>query len=84
MYKRQALYVADGHHRTAAAARVGEECMLRNPNHRGDEEYCFFLAVTFPASQLRIIDYNRVVRDLNGMTPAEFVEALRKMCIRDR
>ena len=51
--------------------------MLRNPNHRGDEEYCFFLAVTFPASQLRIIDYNRVVRDLNGMTPAEFVEALR-------
>ena len=72
-----ALYVADGHHRTAAAARVGEECMLRNPNHRGDEEYCFFLAVTFPASQLRIIDYNRVVRDLNGMTPAEFVEALR-------
>ncbi len=65
-----ALYVADGHHRTAAAARVGEECMLRNPNHRGDEEYCFFLAVTFPASQLRIIDYNRVVRDLNGMTPA--------------
>lgn len=72
-----ALYVADGHHRTAAAARVGEECMLRNPNHRGDEEYCFFLAVTFPASQLRIIDYNRVIRDLNGMTPAEFVEALR-------
>ena len=73
-----ALYVADGHHRTAAAARVGEECMRRNPDHTGDEEYCFFLAVSFPASQLRIIDYNRVVRDLNGMSPAEFVEALRE------
>ena len=71
-----ALYVADGHHRTAAAARVGEECMRRNPNHTGDEEYCFFLAVTFPASQLRIIDYNRVVKDLNGMTPEAFLRAL--------
>ncbi len=52
--------------------------MCCNPNHTGDEEYCFFLAVTFPASQLRIIDYNRVVKDLNGMTSEEFVEALRK------
>lgn len=71
-----ALYVADGHHRTAAAARVGQECMAKNPNHTGEEEYCYFLAVTFPASQLRIIDYNRVVKDLNGLTPAELVEAL--------
>ena len=72
-----ALYVADGHHRTAAAARVGQECREKNPNHTGEEEYCYFLAVTFPASQLRIIDYNRVVKDLNGMTPAELVEALK-------
>lgn len=71
-----ALYVADGHHRTAAAARVGQECMAKNPNHTGEEEYCYFLAVTFPASQLRIIDYNRVVKDLNGLTPAKLVEAL--------
>ena len=71
-----ALYVADGHHRTAAAARVGQECMQKNPNHTGEEEYCFFLAVTFPASHLRIIDYNRVVRDLNGLKPAELVEKL--------
>ncbi len=73
-----ALYVADGHHRTAAAARVGQELSAANPNHRGDEEYCYFLAVTFPESQLRIIDYNRVVKDLNGMTPEEFVSALGK------
>ena len=71
-----ALYVADGHHRTAAAARVGQECMAKNPAHTGDEEYCYFLAVTFPASQLRIIDYNRVVRDLNGLTPAELLGRL--------
>ena len=71
-----ALYVADGHHRTAAAARVGQECMQKNPNHTGEEEYCYFLAVTFPASHLRIIDYNRVVRDLNGLKPAELVEKL--------
>lgn len=71
-----ALYVADGHHRTAAAARVGQECMSANPNHRGDEEYCYFLAVTFPASQLKIIDYNRVVRDLNGLSDDEFMAAL--------
>ena len=71
-----ALYVADGHHRTAAAARVGQALMQKNPNHTGNEEYCYFLAVTFPASHLKIIDYNRVVKDLNGMTPDEFVEAL--------
>ncbi len=71
-----ALYVADGHHRTAAAARVGQECMQHNPNHTGDEEYCYFLAVTFPASQLRIIDYNRVVKDLNGLTSAELLAKL--------
>ena len=71
-----ALYVADGHHRTAAAARVGQECQRRNPDHTGHEEYCYFLAVTFPAGQLRIIDYNRVVKDLNGLTPAELLEKL--------
>jgi uncharacterized protein (DUF1015 family) len=73
-----ALYVADGHHRTAAAARVGEECMRQNPHHTGNEEYCYFLAVTFPASQLRIIDYNRVVKDLNGLTAAQFIERLQE------
>ncbi len=71
-----ALYVADGHHRTAAAARVGQECMAHNPKHTGDEEYCFFLAVTFPASQLRIIDYNRVVKDLNGLSREQFMAAI--------
>lgn len=71
-----ALYVADGHHRTAAAARVGQECMQKNPSHTGEEEYCYFLAVTFPASQLRIIDYNRVVRDINGLTKEELLAAL--------
>ena len=71
-----ALYVADGHHRTAAAARVGAECQTKNPNHTGNEEYCYFLAVTFPASQLRIIDYNRLVKDLNGLTPAELLDKL--------
>ncbi len=71
-----ALYIADGHHRTAAAARVGEECMKANAAHTGDEEYCYFLAVTFPASQLKIIDYNRVVKDLNGLSCEQFLEAL--------
>ena len=71
-----ALYVADGHHRTAAAARVGAECKANNPNHTGNEEYCYFLAVTFPESQLRIIDYNRVVKDLNGLSEGEFLAAL--------
>lgn len=72
-----AMYVADGHHRTAAAARVGAEQREHNPNHTGDEEYNYFLAVIFPASQLNVIDYNRVVRDLNGLTPAEFLDKLR-------
>lgn len=72
------LYIADGHHRTAAAALVGNEKALLNPNHRGDEEYNYFLAVAFPASHLKIIDYNRVVRDLNGMSPEEFLEHLEK------
>ena len=71
-----ALYVADGHHRTAAAARVGAECKANNPNHTGEEEYCYFLAVTFPESHLRIIDYNRVVKDLNGLSSEQFLAAL--------
>lgn len=73
-----ALYVADGHHRTAAAARVGLEKKTANPNHTGNEEYNFFLAVIFPDNQLRIIDYNRVVKDLNGLTPAQLMEKLGK------
>lgn len=71
------LYIADGHHRTAAAALVGNEKAKTNPNHRGDEEYNYFMAVAFPASHLRIIDYNRVVRDLAGLTPDEFLHRLR-------
>ena len=71
-----AFYVADGHHRTAAAARVGAEKREKNPNHTGNEEYNFFMAVCFPESHLKIIDYNRVVKDLNGMTPEEFLKAL--------
>jgi uncharacterized protein (DUF1015 family) len=70
------LYIADGHHRSAAAALVGHEKALANPNHRGDEEYNYFLAVAFPASHLKIIDYNRVVKDLNGLTPKEFLAKL--------
>ncbi|QKG80500.1 DUF1015 domain-containing protein [Tenuifilum thalassicum] len=73
-----ALYVADGHHRTAAAARVGLEKKNANPNHRGDEEYNYFLAVIFPDNQLKIIDYNRVVKDLNGLTSEQFLEKLRE------
>lgn len=73
-----ATYVADGHHRTAAAALVGNEKKNNNPNHKGDEEYNFFLAVHFPDNQLTIIDYNRVVKDLNGMSKAEFLEKLEK------
>ena len=72
-----ALYIADGHHRSAAAALVGAEKAQQNPQHRGDEEYNYFMAVCFPASQLTIIDYNRVVKDLNGLTPSAFLEALR-------
>lgn len=72
------LYIADGHHRSAAAARVGLEKAAADPNHTGKEEYNYFLAVAFPASHLRIIDYNRVVRDLNGLTPEGFLKALEK------
>ena len=72
------LYIADGHHRSAAAALVGDEKAKQNPDHRGDEEYNYFLAVAFPASHLKIIDYNRVVRDLNGLSPAEFLERFEK------
>jgi uncharacterized protein (DUF1015 family) len=70
------LYIADGHHRSAAAARVGLEKAAADKNHTGDEEYNYFLAVAFPASHLRIIDYNRVVRDLNGLTPKAFLKKL--------
>lgn len=72
------LYIADGHHRSAAAARVGVEKAEQNPNHKGDEEYNYFMAVCFPANQLTIIDYNRVVKDLNGLTPEVFLQALQK------
>ncbi|MBQ6072572.1 MAG: DUF1015 domain-containing protein [Bacteroidales bacterium] len=73
-----AFYVADGHHRTAAAARVGAERRAKNPNHTGNEEYNYFMAVCFPDNQLKIIDYNRVVKDLNGLTGKQFFEALQK------
>ncbi|EFB92163.1 MAG: DUF1015 domain-containing protein [Prevotella bivia] len=72
------LYIADGHHRSAAAALVGAEKAKQNPNHKGDEEYNYFMAVCFQASQLTILDYNRVVKDLNGMTTDEFLTALAK------
>jgi uncharacterized protein (DUF1015 family) len=72
------LYIADGHHRSAAAARVGLEKAAADPNHTGEEEYNYFLAVAFPASHLRIIDYNRVVRDLNGLSVSQFLDALNK------
>lgn len=71
-----AMYIADGHHRSAAAALVGAEKAKQNPNHRGDEEYNFFMAVCFPANQLTIIDYNRVVKDLNGLSDEEFLRKL--------
>ncbi|MCM1369470.1 MAG: DUF1015 domain-containing protein [Candidatus Amulumruptor caecigallinarius] len=68
------LYIADGHHRSAAAALVGAEKAKNNPNHKGDEEYNYFMAVAFPASHLKIIDYNRVVKDLNGLSSEEFLD----------
>lgn len=71
-----AMYIADGHHRSAAAALVGDEKRKQNPNHQGDEEYNYFLAVCFPDNQLNIIDYNRVVKDLNGLSDEEFLKAL--------
>ena len=76
--KMPALYIADGHHRSAAAALVGAEKARQNPGHRGDEEYNYFMAVCFQASQLTILDYNRVVKDLNGMSSEEFLAALAK------
>ncbi len=76
-----AFYVADGHHRTAAAALVGNIKRLKNPAHRGDEEYNFFLAVLFPDNQLTIIDYNRVVKDLNGLSDSEFIAKLEKVFV---
>lgn len=72
------LYIADGHHRSAAAALVGNEKKLQNPHHKGDEEYNYFLAVCFPDNQLNIMDYNRVVKDLNGLSDSDFLKALEK------
>ncbi len=76
--KMPSLYIADGHHRSAAAALVGAEKAKNNPHHRGDEEYNYFMAVCFQASQLTILDYNRVVKDLNGLSSEAFLEALSK------
>lgn len=72
------MYVADGHHRTAAAALVGKEKKDRNSEHKGDEEYNLFMAVIFPDDQLKIMDYNRLIKDLNGMTPDQFLEKLKE------
>lgn len=78
------LYIADGHHRTAAAALVGNEKARLNPDHRGDEEYNYFLAVAFPSSHLKIIDYNRVVKDLNGLSAEELLKRLEdKFIVKD-
>ena len=71
------MYIADGHHRSAAAALVGNEKKLQNPHHTGNEEYNYFLAVCFPDNQLNIIDYNRLVRNLNGLTDEQFLKALK-------
>jgi uncharacterized protein (DUF1015 family) len=76
--KMPSLYIADGHHRSAAAALVGAEKAKANPNHNGTEEYNYFMAVCFQASQLTILDYNRVVKDLNGMSTEQFLNALNK------
>ena len=76
--KMPSLYIADGHHRSAAAALVGAEKAKNNPNHTGEEEYNYFMAVCFPANQLTIIDYNRVVKDLNGLTSEQFLERIEK------
>jgi uncharacterized protein (DUF1015 family) len=76
--KMPSLYIADGHHRSAAAALVGAEKQQQNPNHNGTEEYNYFMAVCFQASQLTILDYNRVVKDINGMTTDELLKALEK------
>ena len=76
--KMPSLYIADGHHRSAAAALVGAEKAKQNPNHHGDEEYNYFMAVAFQASQLTILDYNRVLKDLNGLTSEQFLDSIRK------
>ena len=76
--KMPTMYIADGHHRSTAAALVGAEKDKQNPHHTGTEEYNYFMAVCFQASQLTVLDYNRVLKDLNGMTPAQFIEALKK------
>ena len=76
--KMPSLYIADGHHRSAAAALVGAEKAKQNPNHKGTEEYNYFMSVCFQASQLTILDYNRVVKDLNGLSSEEFLKALEK------
>jgi len=76
--KMPSLYIADGHHRSAAAALVGAEKQRQNPNHRGDEEYNYFMAVCFQASQLTILDYNRLVKDLNGLSSSEFLSRLQE------
>lgn len=76
--KMPSLYIADGHHRSAAAALVGAEKARQDPNHDGTEEYNYFMAVCFQASQLTILDYNRVVKDLNGLSSADFLAALAK------
>ena len=72
----KALYIADGHHRSAAASRVAAAMRQANPAHRGDEAYNSFMVVTFPKDEMQILDYNRVVRDLNGLTAAEFIDRL--------
>jgi uncharacterized protein (DUF1015 family) len=72
------MYIADGHHRSAAAALVGNEKKLQNPNHTGNEEYNFFMAVCYPDNQLNIIDYNRVVKDLNGLSDDDFLNKLKE------
>ena len=76
--KMPSLYIADGHHRSAAAALVGAEKAKQNPNHTGKEEYNYFMAVCFPANQLTILDYNRVITDLNGLTSEELLSKLEK------
>ena len=74
--KVDAFYIADGHHRSAAAARVGAERAKKNPNHSGNEEYNYFMAVCFPEDQLKVLDYNRVLRDLNGLQPTQVIGML--------
>lgn len=79
------LYIADGHHRTAAAAHVGEEKAKADPNHTGKEEYNYLLAVCFPESHLKVMDYNRVVKDLNGLTDEEFLQKVgEKFIVEDK